>query len=218
MSPCFACLESLIPETISNLTLSSCPGVIGVSEGFMRGVLQFEQLQHLTHMDFSQVGWTTTHVLPCTTLPRLQELALSGTITALGDTLGVLTLPSLRKLSLSTSRFDDNGKHGSVVGPALLALLKRSYHGKCGLLTLSLTWMLDRNDSSNQAISSEALYHILSAASMITELHIGSRHTDTARVMEILRYDRVNPEKQILPHLEIFSVLSRLRPFAMVAK
>ncbi|KAJ3927598.1 MAG: hypothetical protein NXY57DRAFT_1042290 [Lentinula lateritia] len=209
MSPSFACLESLIPETVSDLTLSSAPSMFGVSEDFMRGFLQLEQLQNLTHMDFSRVGWTTPHVLPSTMLPHLQELTLGGTITAIGDFLGVLTLPSLRKLSLSTSRFDGNGDHGPVVGPALIDLLKRSYRDKCGLLALSLTWMLARDINSGQAITLEALCHILSAASTITELHIHSEgHTDTARLMEILRYDGVSPEKQILPHLKCFSAES----------
>ncbi|KAJ4492479.1 hypothetical protein C8R41DRAFT_337826 [Lentinula lateritia] len=209
MSPSFACLESLIPETVSDLTLSSAPSMFGVSEDFMRSFLQLEQLQNLTHMDFSRVGWTTPHVLSSTILPHLQELTLGGTITALGDFLGVLTLPSLRKLSLSTSRFDGNGDHGPVVGPALIDLLKRSYRDKCGLLALSLTWMLARDINSGQAITLEALCHILSAASTITELHIHSEgHTDTARLMEILRYDGVSPEKQILPHLKCFSAES----------
>ncbi|KAJ3891794.1 hypothetical protein GG344DRAFT_76595 [Lentinula edodes] len=204
----FHCIKDFIPETVRDLTVTSASGPIGISEDFAIEFLQPKRLQHLTHMDMSQFGWTTPHVLPSITLPRLQELTLGGAITALGDILGVFTLPSLRKLSLSTSRFDGDGEHGPVVGPALIALLKRSYHDQCGLVTLGLTSML-ASDNSNEAISLEALHCILSLASTIKELHICSeRYTDTARLMEILRYDRVSPEKQILPLLTTFSVES----------
>ncbi|KAJ3873751.1 hypothetical protein F5051DRAFT_418517 [Lentinula edodes] len=204
----FHCIKNFIPGTVRDLTMTSASGPIGISGDFAIEFLQPKRLQHLTHMDISQFGWTTPHVLPSITLPQLQQLTLGGTITALGDVLGVFTLPSLMKLSLSTSRFDGNGEHGPVVGPALIALLKRSYHDQCGLVALSLTSML-ASDNSNQAISLEDLHRILSLTSTIKELHICSEgYTYTARLMEILRYNRVSPEKQILPLLTTFSIES----------
>ncbi|KAJ3925834.1 MAG: hypothetical protein NXY57DRAFT_979361 [Lentinula lateritia] len=181
----FHCMKNFIPETVTDLTVTSASGPIGVSGDFAIEFLQPKRLQHLTHMNISQFGWTTPHVLPSIAFPRLQKLTLGGTITALGDVLGVFTLPSLMKLSLSTLRFDVNGGHGPVVGPALIARLNRSYHDQCGLVALSLT-----------SITIKAL-HICSEG-----------YTDTARLMEILRYDGVSPEKQILPLLTTFSVES----------
>ncbi|KAH7874157.1 uncharacterized protein C8R40DRAFT_328931 [Lentinula edodes] len=72
----FHCIKDFIPETVRDLTVTSASGPI--SGDFAIEFLQPKRLQHLTHMDMSQFGWTTPHVLPSITLPRLQELTLGG--------------------------------------------------------------------------------------------------------------------------------------------
>ncbi|KAE9403968.1 hypothetical protein BT96DRAFT_935966 [Gymnopus androsaceus JB14] len=64
-------------------------------------------------------------------------------------------------------------------------------------------------DEEETAISLDDFFCFLSATNTIIELRIVTYgDTDTRRLMELLSYDEHKPEKQILPHLKIFSAQS----------
>ncbi|KAJ3767588.1 hypothetical protein FB446DRAFT_849004 [Lentinula raphanica] len=202
-------LEALLTKTVRVLTVDCAAGIF---EDFLRPFLDLSQLQRITHMSLTRIHWTDATpdpTFPMATLMNLQELKVDGSVLGLSRSLAVLTLPSLVKLSLSSKTYPSDGLHGPIVGPALLSFMERKSHLGRGLLALTLTGLL--SDDSYEVITLSSLSNILStdAASEIQELHIeaqvGFEDPNMASLMEILRYDSNNSERQLLPHLTTFS-------------
>ncbi|KAJ3712582.1 hypothetical protein C8R42DRAFT_686255 [Lentinula raphanica] len=197
----FSCVERTVPWPSHTLYLTSWGDSV-IRRDVIRGCLQLGRLQDLVCLDIDGIEWENPGVLPSTTLPHLRNLTVDGTIIAMGDLMGALTLPSLETMFLSI--YGNSSDHGPVVGPALAGLLRRSSHRNFGLYGLYLGWMLAENDLE-QAISFESLGEIFSIANTIEELYISPEGMiDASRLMDLLCYDISNPARQLLPSLRLF--------------